>query len=122
MKMFVTKKKFPIFVDNLYDVIFMCMKKISFICLWLLSVAASAQTKTVKVTVSNEWSVDKVDEPVVVRLKDLKTFVENHFKPEENTDDNSLYNQVLRKLKEMDDKLANYYTNLSSISFNFLRT
>ena len=44
-------------------------------------------------------------------LKDLKTFVENHFKPEEDTDAKSLYNQVLRKLKEMDDKLANYYTN-----------
>lgn len=44
-------------------------------------------------------------------LKDLKTFVESHFKPEEDTDDNSLYKQVLRKLKEMDDKLANYYTN-----------
>ena len=44
-------------------------------------------------------------------LKDLNTFVESHFKPEEETDANSLYNQVLRKLKEMDDKLANYYTN-----------
>lgn len=44
-------------------------------------------------------------------LKDLKTFVESHFKPEEDTDANSIYNQVLRKLKEMDDKLANYYTN-----------
>lgn len=44
-------------------------------------------------------------------LKDLKAFVESHFKPEEETDANSLYNQVLRKLKEMDDKLANYYTN-----------
>ena len=44
-------------------------------------------------------------------LKDLKTFVESHFKPEENADANSLYNQVLRKLEEMDDKLANYYTN-----------
>ena len=44
-------------------------------------------------------------------LKDLKTFVESHFKPEEDTDANSLYKQVLRKLKEMDDKLANYYTN-----------
>ena len=44
-------------------------------------------------------------------LKDLKTFVESHFKPEEDADANSLYNQVLRKLKEMDDKLANYYTN-----------
>ena len=44
-------------------------------------------------------------------LKDLKTFVESHFKPEEHADANSLYNQVLRKLKEMDDKLANYYTH-----------
>lgn len=44
-------------------------------------------------------------------LKDLKTFVESHFKPEDEADANSLYNQVLRKLKEMDDKLANYYTN-----------
>ena len=44
-------------------------------------------------------------------LKDLKTFVESHFKSEEDADANSLYNQVLRKLKEMDDKLANYYTN-----------
>lgn len=44
-------------------------------------------------------------------LKDLKAFVEKHFKPDEDADANSLYNQVLRKLKEMDDKLANYYTN-----------
>ena len=44
-------------------------------------------------------------------LKDLETFVESHFKPEEDSDANSLYNQVLRKLKDMDDKLANYYTN-----------
>lgn len=44
-------------------------------------------------------------------LKDLQTFVVSHFKPEEDIDANSLYNQVLRKLKEMDDKLANYYTN-----------
>lgn len=44
-------------------------------------------------------------------LKDLKAFVEKHFNPEEDADANSLYNQVLRKLKEMDDKLANYYTN-----------
>ena len=44
-------------------------------------------------------------------LKDLKSFVENHFKPEEDSDATSIYNQVLRKLKEMDDKLANYYTN-----------
>ena len=44
-------------------------------------------------------------------LKDLKAFVESHFKSEEDADANSLYKQVLRKLKEMDDKLANYYTN-----------
>ena len=44
-------------------------------------------------------------------LKDLKIFVESHFKPEEDTDATSIYDQVLRKLKEMDDKLANYYTN-----------
>ena len=44
-------------------------------------------------------------------LKDLKAFVESHFKSEEDTDANSLYTQVLKKLKEMDDKLANYYTN-----------
>lgn len=44
-------------------------------------------------------------------LKDLQTFVVSHFKPEEDIVANSLYNQVLRKLKEMDDKLANYYTN-----------
>ena len=44
-------------------------------------------------------------------LKDLKTFVESHFKTEEDSNANSLYSQVIRKLKEMDDKLANYYTN-----------
>jgi hypothetical protein len=44
-------------------------------------------------------------------LKDLKAFVENHFKLKEETDANSLYNRVIRKLKEMDDKLENYYTN-----------
>jgi len=44
-------------------------------------------------------------------LKDLKTFMESHFKSEKDADANSLYTQVLRKLKEMDDKLANYYTN-----------
>ena len=43
-------------------------------------------------------------------LKDLKSFVEQHFKPAEGTTD-SLYNQVISKLDEMDRKLDNYYTN-----------
>lgn len=34
--------------------------------------AASAQTKTVRVTVENSWQADKTDEPVVVKLKDVK--------------------------------------------------
>lgn len=44
-------------------------------------------------------------------LKDLKTFVESHFKPTEETDVNSLYNRVVKKLEEMDKKLKGYYTN-----------
>ena len=44
-------------------------------------------------------------------LKDLKAFVENHFKPEEESDANSLFHQVIKKLEEMDKKLDNYYTN-----------
>ena len=44
-------------------------------------------------------------------LKDLKAFVENHFKPEEETDANSLFNRVMKKLEEMDNKLKSYYTN-----------
>lgn len=44
-------------------------------------------------------------------LKDLKTFVESHFKPTEETDVNSLYNRVVKKLEEMDKKLESYYTN-----------
>ena len=43
-------------------------------------------------------------------LKDLKSFVERHFKPAEDTPD-ALYNQVVSKLDEMDRKLDNYYTN-----------
>ena len=43
-------------------------------------------------------------------LKDLKTFVESHFKPTEETDANSLYNRVMKKLEEMDNKLKSYYT------------
>ena len=38
----------------------------------LFHVVASAQTKTLEVTVSNEWKEDKVDEPVVVKLPEAK--------------------------------------------------
>lgn len=44
-------------------------------------------------------------------LKDLTTFVERHFKPQDGSDSNSLYNSVVKKLEEMDKKLENYYTN-----------
>ena len=44
-------------------------------------------------------------------LKDLKTFVESHLKPTEETDANSLYNRIMKKLEEMDKKLESYYTN-----------
>ena len=44
-------------------------------------------------------------------LKDLKVFVENHFKQEEESDTNSIYHQAIKKLEEMDKKLDNYYTN-----------
>lgn len=44
-------------------------------------------------------------------LKDLKAFVESHFKSEETDDVNNLYNRVVKKLDEMDKKLDNYYTN-----------
>ena len=44
-------------------------------------------------------------------LKDLKVFVESHFKSEETDDANTLYNRVVKKLDEMDKKLDNYYTN-----------
>lgn len=44
-------------------------------------------------------------------LKDLMTFVEKHFKPTEETDANSLFNRVMKKLEEMDNKLKSYYTN-----------
>lgn len=43
-------------------------------------------------------------------LKDLKTFVTQHFAPKEG-ENNELYNKVTEKLDEMDSKLDNYYTN-----------
>ena len=52
----------------------------------------------------------KKDEKPSNILKDLKSFVERHFKPTEDTP-GSLYNQVISKLDEMDRKLDNYYTN-----------
>lgn len=58
-------------------------------------------------------------------LKDLKAFVETHFKPKEEeadpnateeppereADGQTLYSIVTKKLDEMDNKLENYYTN-----------
>ncbi|MBO4772681.1 MAG: hypothetical protein J5595_09095, partial [Bacteroidales bacterium] len=44
-------------------------------------------------------------------LKDLKAFVESHFKPQEGQEDKTLYTSVIKKLDEMDTKLSNYYTN-----------
>lgn len=44
-------------------------------------------------------------------LKDLMAFVDKHFKPEENVDENVLYTQVIKKLEEMDRRLTTYYTN-----------
>ena len=43
-------------------------------------------------------------------LKDLKAFVARHFAPQENATD-ELYDNVIGKLDEMDEKLGNYYTN-----------
>ena len=49
------------------------MKKIVTTGVMLLSVlAALAQTKTLQVTVTNDWKADKTDEPVAVKLPDLK--------------------------------------------------
>lgn len=48
-------------------------------------------------------------------LKDLKKFVEEHFKTEpkedEDIQENPLYSKVIKKLVEMDEKLEGYYTN-----------
>ena len=44
-------------------------------------------------------------------LRDLKEYVENHFQPKDDAKDKSLYHCVLKKLKEMNKKLDNYYTN-----------
>ena len=48
------------------------MKGIITIGMLLGFVAASAQSLTAKVTVTNEWKEDKTDEPVVVKFSDLK--------------------------------------------------
>ena len=39
-------------------------------------------------------------------LKDMKSFVETHFKPSDE-----IYDKVIKKLDEMDGKLSRYYTN-----------
>lgn len=48
-------------------------------------------------------------------LKDLKKFVDNHFKPIQlegkNVSESPLYNKVIKKLDEMDARLSSYYTN-----------
>lgn len=43
-------------------------------------------------------------------LKDMKSFVETHFKPSDETVP-EIYNKVIKKLDEMDGKLSGYYTN-----------
>lgn len=43
-------------------------------------------------------------------LKDMKTFVETHFAPEEGHD-STMFNKVIKKLDEMEKKLDSYYTN-----------
>lgn len=51
----------------------MNMKK--FVFLWVVCVASlsvSAQTRTLQVTVTNEWKEDKTEEPVVLKLKEVK--------------------------------------------------
>lgn len=43
-------------------------------------------------------------------LKDMKSFVETHFKPSDETV-TEIYDKVIKKLDEMDGKLGGYYTN-----------
>lgn len=43
-------------------------------------------------------------------LKDMKSFVETHFKPSDETVP-EIYDKVIKKLEEMDGKLSGYYTN-----------
>ena len=43
-------------------------------------------------------------------LKDMKSFVETHFKPSDETVP-EIYDKVIKKLDEMDGKLSGYYTN-----------
>ena len=43
-------------------------------------------------------------------LKDMKSFVETHFKPSDETVP-EIYDKVIKKLDEMDGKLGGYYTN-----------
>ena len=43
-------------------------------------------------------------------MKDMKSFVETHFKPSDETVP-EIYDKVIKKLDEMDGKLSGYYTN-----------
>lgn len=48
------------------------MKKILFLSAVAVSLIAGAQERTVEVTVSNRWKHSKMDEPVVLKLSELK--------------------------------------------------
>ncbi|MBQ6965030.1 MAG: DUF4861 domain-containing protein [Bacteroidaceae bacterium] len=47
-------------------------KTVFFLFLQLWGIALMAQVRTLQVTVTNDWAKDKVDEPVVVKLKEIK--------------------------------------------------
>jgi len=47
-------------------------KSVFFLFLQLWGIALMAQVRTLQVTVTNDWAKDKVDEPVVVKLKEIK--------------------------------------------------
>jgi hypothetical protein len=47
-------------------------KNVFFLFLQLWGIALMAQVRTLQVTVTNDWAKDKVDEPVVVKLKEIK--------------------------------------------------
>ncbi|MCH5174610.1 MAG: DUF4861 domain-containing protein [Prevotellaceae bacterium] len=47
-------------------------KSVLLLAVLLWALVASAQVKTVRVTVTNDWSVDKVNDPVTVKLSEVK--------------------------------------------------
>ena len=48
------------------------MKRLLFFSAMALSLAVQGQERTIKVNVTNDWSFDKTDEPVVVKLDEVK--------------------------------------------------